>query len=121
VEGLEVEELGRMSQHMMSFGMGLRVCWGQNLAQVMLKAAVAAVARNFDVVAPSETNERTEMKDSYVSWGCHSFYVYFCMSVFSLFESFHALMFVTDHWSCLMKIIFPASMECKLIFNPHKQ
>jgi len=74
-EGLEAEELGRMSQHMMPFGTGSRVCGGQNLAQIMLKVAVAAVARNFDVVAPSETNERTmEMKDSFVSGDYRSFY-----------------------------------------------
>ncbi|KAL0950331.1 hypothetical protein HGRIS_010302 [Hohenbuehelia grisea] len=61
------EELLIMSQHMMPFGTGTRVCGGQNLAQIMLRVVVAAVARNFDVVAPSETNERTmEMKDSFV-------------------------------------------------------
>jgi cytochrome P450 len=68
VDAQEAENLGRMSQHMMPFGTGSRVCGGQNLAQIMLKVAVAAIARNFDVVAPSETNERTmEMKDSFVS------------------------------------------------------
>ncbi len=62
------EELARMAQYMMPFGTGTRVCGGQNLAQVMLKIAVAALARNFDVVAPPETNERSmEIKDSFVS------------------------------------------------------
>ncbi|KIL58950.1 hypothetical protein M378DRAFT_169922 [Amanita muscaria Koide BX008] len=61
------EELTRMSQYMMPFGTGTRVCGGQNLAQVMLKIAVAALARNFDVIAPPETNERSmEIKDSFV-------------------------------------------------------
>jgi len=56
-----------MAQYMMPFGTGTRVCGGQNLAQVMLKIAVAALARNFDVVAPPETNERSmEIKDSFV-------------------------------------------------------
>ena len=90
-----------MSQHMMPFGTGSRVCGGQNLAQIMLKVAVAAVARNFDVVAPSETNERTmEMKDSFVSWGCRFFYG----SIFAglrcpCLNLFHASIVVTDHWS----------------------
>lgn len=62
------EELATMTQYMMPFGTGSRVCGGQNLAQVMLKTAVAALARNFDVVAPPETNERSmEIKDSFVS------------------------------------------------------
>ena len=57
-----------MSQHMMPFGTGTRVCGGQNLAQIVMRMVVAAVVRNFDIVAPSETNERTmEMKDSFVS------------------------------------------------------
>ncbi|KAF8334820.1 cytochrome P450 [Amanita rubescens] len=61
------EELARMAQYMMPFGTGTRVCGGQNLAQAMLKIAVAALARNFDVVAPPETNERSmEIKDSFV-------------------------------------------------------
>lgn len=34
---------------------------------MMLRIAVATVARNFDVVAPPETNERSmEIKDSFV-------------------------------------------------------
>jgi hypothetical protein len=53
---------------------GVEGMWGQNLAQVMLKVVVAAVARNFDVMAPSEMDERT-MENSFVSWGCCSFYV----------------------------------------------
>lgn len=61
------EELALMSQHMMPFGTGTRVCGGQNLAQIVMRMVVAAVVRNFDIVAPSETNERTmEMKDSFV-------------------------------------------------------
>ncbi|KAJ8517764.1 hypothetical protein ONZ45_g5122 [Pleurotus djamor] len=61
------EDLALMTQHMMPFGTGSRVCGGQNLAQVIMRVAVAAIARNFDVLAPSETNEKTmEMKDSFV-------------------------------------------------------
>jgi cytochrome P450 len=61
------EDLFKMAQYLMPFGMGTRVCGGQNLAQMMLRIAVAAVARNFDVVAPAETNERSmEIKDSFV-------------------------------------------------------
>jgi cytochrome P450 len=61
------EELLRMSQHMMPFGTGSRVCGGQNFAQAMLRVAVTVIVRNFDIVAPTETNERTmEMRDSFV-------------------------------------------------------
>ncbi|KII94544.1 hypothetical protein PLICRDRAFT_47583 [Plicaturopsis crispa FD-325 SS-3] len=82
--GSNAEQLSRMNQHMMPFGTGSRVCGGQNLAQAMLKVALASVIRNFEVVAPAETTARSmEMRDSFV--------------------------------------IFPASMECKLVFNPRKQ
>jgi cytochrome P450 len=68
-EGLDSgEDLVKMSQYMMPFGTGSRVCGGQSLAQIMLRVAVAAVVRNFDIVAPSETNDRTmEVKDAFVS------------------------------------------------------
>lgn len=62
------EDLVKMSAQMMPFGYGARVCGGQQLAQVMLKIAIAAVARNFDLDAPAETNEKSmEVKDSFVS------------------------------------------------------
>jgi cytochrome P450 len=61
-------DLARMAQHMIPFGVGTRICGGQNLAQMMMKITVAAVVRNFDVTAPPETNERSmEIKDSFVS------------------------------------------------------
>ncbi|KAK7453494.1 hypothetical protein VKT23_011771 [Stygiomarasmius scandens] len=61
------ERLARMSQHLMPFGTGSRVCGGQNLAQVMTRIVIAAVVRNFEVVAASETNEKSmEIKDSFV-------------------------------------------------------
>ncbi|ESK91848.1 cytochrome p450 [Moniliophthora roreri MCA 2997] len=61
------ERLNRMMQHMMPFGYGSRVCGGQNVAQMMMKIVIATVVRNFDIVAPAETNEQSmEMKDSFV-------------------------------------------------------
>jgi cytochrome P450 len=73
------EELGKMSQYMGPFGMGSRTCGGQNLAQIMLRVVVAAIVRNFDIVAASETNERSmDMTDCFVSWFC-------------IFLSFHLL------------------------------
>ncbi|KXN88975.1 hypothetical protein AN958_06437 [Leucoagaricus sp. SymC.cos] len=76
-------ELTNMNQHMMPFGTGTRVCGGQNLAQVVLRVALAGVVKNFTIAAPAETNERSmEIKDSFV--------------------------------------IFPAAMECKLIFLPRQ-
>ncbi|KAG6888517.1 hypothetical protein C0995_007760 [Termitomyces sp. Mi166 len=78
------ETLARMSYHMIPFGTGSRVCGGQNFAQAMMKIVVAAMVRNFDVVAPPETNERSmDIRDSFV--------------------------------------IFPAAMECKLIFTPRQK
>lgn len=62
------DRITKMQQHFMPFGTGSRVCGGQNLAMIMLRVTVAAVARNFNVVAnPVETNERSmEIKDSFV-------------------------------------------------------
>jgi hypothetical protein len=67
LEGSQAE-LANMNQHMMPFGTGSRVCGGQNLAQVMLRVAIAAIVKNFTIAAPAETNERSmEIKDSFVS------------------------------------------------------
>jgi len=61
------DQLSIMTAHMMPFGTGSRVCGGQNLAQVMLKIAVASFARNFDIRAPPETHEGSmDIKDSFV-------------------------------------------------------
>ncbi|KAF5369696.1 hypothetical protein D9615_010147 [Tricholomella constricta] len=85
------ETLARMSYHMIPFGTGSRVCGGQSLAQAMMKIAVAAVVRNFDIVAPPGTNERSmDIRDSFVS-------------------------------TLTLSVIFPAAMECKLIFNPRQK
>ncbi|KAH7887261.1 cytochrome P450 [Phlebopus sp. FC_14] len=61
------EAVAKMSQYLMPFGTGPRICGGQNLAQMMLRIAVAAVVRNFSIVAAPETNERSmEIKDAFV-------------------------------------------------------
>ncbi|TFK74517.1 cytochrome P450 [Pluteus cervinus] len=61
------QDLVRMSQSMMPFGTGSRLCGGHNLAQLMLKIAVAAVVRNFNIVAPPETTEQSmDIRDSFV-------------------------------------------------------
>ncbi|KAI9513228.1 cytochrome P450 [Russula earlei] len=76
-------QIAAMNQHMMPFGTGSRLCGGQNLAQIVLRIAIAAIARNFNVFSPPETTETSmETRDSFV--------------------------------------IFPASMACRLIFNPRK-
>jgi len=63
------EKLEAMNRHMMPFGTGSRVCGGQNLAQMVLRIAIAAIARNFDVVSPPETTETSmEMRDSFVRY-----------------------------------------------------
>ncbi|PPQ73825.1 hypothetical protein CVT26_012140 [Gymnopilus dilepis] len=61
------EELAKMAAHMMPFGTGTRVCGGQNLAHMMLRLAVVAFVRNFDVSAPPETTQESmDIKDSFV-------------------------------------------------------
>ncbi|KAH9482159.1 Cytochrome P450 monooxygenase cypX [Psilocybe cubensis] len=60
-------DLAMMAAHMMPFGTGTRVCGGQNLALMMLRLAVAAFVRNFDISAPSETTAQSmDIKDSFV-------------------------------------------------------
>ncbi|TFY65879.1 hypothetical protein EVG20_g5213 [Dentipellis fragilis] len=61
------DQLARMAQFMMPFGTGSRQCGGQNFAQIMLRIMIAVIARNFDVITPSETNEKSmEIRDSFV-------------------------------------------------------
>ncbi|KAI0658588.1 cytochrome P450 [Cubamyces menziesii] len=70
VEGVngEEERLARMAQFLMPFGVGTRVCGGQNLAHMVLRIAIATLVVNFDVSANlAETNEKTmEIKDAFV-------------------------------------------------------
>jgi hypothetical protein len=63
------EQLEAMNRYMMPFGTGSRVCGGQNLAQMVLRIAIAAIARNFDITSPPETTEMSmEMRDSFVCY-----------------------------------------------------
>ena len=57
-----------MAQHLMPFGVGTRICGGQNLAQIVLRVALTAFIANFDISANRmETNEKTmEIKDAFV-------------------------------------------------------
>ncbi|KAI0832845.1 cytochrome P450 [Trametes gibbosa] len=70
VDGIsgEAERLARMSQYLMPFGIGTRVCGGQNLAYMVLRIAIASMVANFDITANlTETNEQTmEIKDAFV-------------------------------------------------------
>ncbi|KAH9002282.1 cytochrome P450 [Lactarius hatsudake] len=70
------EQLEAMNWHMMPFGTGSRVCGGQNLAQIVLRIAIAAIVQHFDLLSPLETTEKSmEMRDSFVifpaSMACH--------------------------------------------------
>ena len=66
-DGKNMEELTKMAQHMMPLGVGARVCGGQNLALIILRVVVSAIVRNFNIVAPAETTEKSmEMRDSFV-------------------------------------------------------
>ncbi|KAI0311778.1 cytochrome P450 [Amylostereum chailletii] len=60
-------ELATMHQSMMPFGLGTRVCGGQNLAQMILRITVASLVRNFDMKAAAETTAKSmEICDSFV-------------------------------------------------------
>lgn len=54
-----LDETGDMKDHYIPFGIGARVCGGQNLAMNMLRIIIASIARNFDIRAPAHTNEKT--------------------------------------------------------------
>lgn len=91
----------RMNQYLIPFGVGTRACGGQTLAQTVLRMVVAALASNFDVFAHAqETNERSmEMRDAFVCF------------------------LITSFWARLIKmvkVLFPASKECKLTFSARK-
>ncbi|KAJ7681741.1 cytochrome P450 11B1 [Mycena rosella] len=43
--------------HMMPFGLGTRVCTGQQLAQAVIRVALVALVRNFDIRADSSTTK----------------------------------------------------------------
>lgn len=61
------EQLTLMSQYMMPFGVGTRMCGGQNLAQIMIRVVLTSVVRNFNIVAPPETNEKSmDIRDAFV-------------------------------------------------------
>ena len=96
------EQLEAMNRHMMPFGTGSRVCGGQNLAQMVLRIAMAAIVRNFDLLSTLETTESSmEIRDSFV---CRPSHVHR--------RKTHQL----DN----PEVIFPASMACRLIFNARK-
>ncbi|TRM67586.1 cytochrome P450 [Schizophyllum amplum] len=54
-----VEDTSAMSAHLCPFGFGTRICGGQNVAQIMLRIGVAAIARNFCIEVPPETTEQS--------------------------------------------------------------
>ncbi|CCM00466.1 uncharacterized protein FIBRA_02499 [Fibroporia radiculosa] len=72
MEGVDGEEdrITRMTQHMMPFGVGTRICGGQNLAHMVLRIVVTAVVSNFKITAnAAETNERSmDMRDAFVTF-----------------------------------------------------
>ena len=62
------QALANMNTNLIAFGTGLRVCAGQNLAMMVLRMAIPLVIRNFDILAPKETNARTmALCDAFVS------------------------------------------------------
>ena len=64
----------RMFQHLMPFGAGTRACPGRYQAQLIFRAAIAALAVNFDLSAnPLETNVDTMApRDAFVRYFMHT-------------------------------------------------
>ena len=61
------DQLFQMHQHLIAFGIGVRVCGGQNLAQMIMRIVLATICRNFTIVSPQETTAQSmEIKDSFV-------------------------------------------------------
>lgn len=64
--GFEAGSAGRAA-HMMPFGLGTRVCPGQQLAQAVIRIALVAVVRNFIIQPYSSTTEASmKMKTGFV-------------------------------------------------------
>ena len=59
-----------MAQHLIPFGVGTRLCGGQNLVQIMLRVIIAVIVKNFNISANlDETNEQTmEIRDAFVGF-----------------------------------------------------
>jgi cytochrome P450 len=59
----------RMTQQMIAFGVGTRVCGGQNLAHIVLRMVIAVIVRNFHIsTKQDETSDRSmEIRDAFVS------------------------------------------------------
>ncbi|KZP09980.1 cytochrome P450 [Athelia psychrophila] len=61
------DQLAQMQAHFMPFGTGSRICGGHALAMMMMRTTVAAIARNFEIVAAEGTDEKSmEPRDSFV-------------------------------------------------------
>lgn len=73
------EELVRMNQNSLTFGLGSRSCIGQRLAMMVLRVVIASIVRNFNIIVPPETTkESMAPKESFVSL------VYFMIILLSL-------------------------------------
>lgn len=58
-KGAEISMEATMISNFIPFGIGPRICAGQNLANMVLRFALAAIARNFDISAPPETTAKS--------------------------------------------------------------
>ncbi|KIK52695.1 hypothetical protein GYMLUDRAFT_265313 [Collybiopsis luxurians FD-317 M1] len=132
-----VECSARMQQNMMPFGTGSRVCGDQNLAQIMLKIMVAAMARDFEIVTPVETNEKSmKIKDSF-SANLHStlvpctrldvvllFWVTSVRCFHSKSKSFmHSIaiaIYSTCYLICYVPLLYPVALDT-LSYRPSSQ
>ncbi|KAL1659631.1 cytochrome P450 [Schizophyllum commune] len=61
------KDTSAMTANLNPFGFGMRICGGQNLAQIMLRIGVAVIARNFRIEVPPETTEKSmAIRDAFV-------------------------------------------------------
>lgn len=57
--------------HWHPFGLGSRSCAGVTLANITIRASLAAIVRNFDIVIPEETTPES-MKPAFVFVSAYS-------------------------------------------------
>ena len=93
-----------MISNFIPFGIGPRICAGQNLANMVLRFALASIARNFDISAPPETTVKTMKPQEGI------------VRIFVLFPPYPYCTL-----TCASQVLFPKAQRCNLIFTPREK